>query len=132
VSRRPHFLSRLLEDPRGCALINHRTGDVVAGHLETGFDSATRRTGLLGRDSLDRHTAFILAPCSAVHTIGMRFSIAVIFVRRDGTVARVVGHLRPWRIAVSLGAFSAVELAARSPRDLEVQPGDRLIVCDRP
>ncbi len=90
-----HFLRPLLaRHPVAQALVNERTGSVVAETLETAFDSGTRRRGLLGRDDLAAGTALVLAPCNAVHTVRMRFPIDVVFVARDGRVTKIVRAAR--------------------------------------
>src|SRR5262245_21587505 len=85
------------------ALLNERTGRVVASAVELAESSQARRKGLLGRDSLDPSAALIIAPCSAVHTFFMRFVIDVIFVDRNGRVLKIASDLKPWRIAASAG-----------------------------
>ena len=123
----PHFLSDLVRDPGGSfRLRNERTGLTLAMRVECAFDSRSRRTGLLGRRSLRYDTALVLAPCAAVHTISMRFPIDVIFARRDGVVTRVYTDLPPWRIAVSVRAFAAIELDAGVARRTGTRRGDRL------
>lgn len=114
------------------AIVNTRAGHVVADVVETAFDSTTRRKGLLGRDGLaDRH-ALVLAPCNAVHTIGMRFPIDVVFVGPDGRVIKIVENLERWRIAASWDACATVELAAGGARRAEVSVGDQLAVEELP
>ena len=109
--RSPSFLAPLLDAPQErFALRNGRTGDTVATHIEPAFDSARRRRGLLGRTTIDRDTAMILAPCAGVHTFLMRFPIDVIFVGRDGTIGKICRSLKPSRIAIAWGAFAAIEL----------------------
>ena len=108
-------------------LVNQRTGDTVASEVEIAATRAARRTGLLGRASLDPSAALVLTPCFAVHTAFMRFAIDVLFVDRDGTVRRIA-TLPPWRIAVHLGACAVVELAAGGARTVSV--GDRVYVSD--
>jgi uncharacterized membrane protein (UPF0127 family) len=121
-----HFLSALIDGPyRRWALENLRTGRTVATTVETAFDSASRRRGLLGRDGLAPGTVLVLAPCSAVHTFFMRFPIDVVFVRRDGTVAAVRAEMRAWRMAAGRGAFATLEFAAGGAAGAIV-PGDRL------
>jgi uncharacterized membrane protein (UPF0127 family) len=44
------------------AILNERTGRVVASAVEIADTSETRRRGLLGRDSLDPSAALIIAP----------------------------------------------------------------------
>ena len=70
------------------ALANTRTGRVVAHRLLAAFDSASRRKGLLGRRSLPDGQAMIIAPCRAVHTFFMQFSIDILFVSKDGRVLK--------------------------------------------
>lgn len=68
----------------------------------------------------------VIAPCWAIHTISMRFSIDVIFVDGDGTVLRIARELAPWRFAVTPGAYAAIELAAGAAELRGVKKGDRL------
>ena len=107
------FLSPLLVQPsRSYRLRNLRSGKIVAGRLESAFDSSSRRKGLLGRLSLAPDTALVLAPCSGVHTCFMHFPIDVVFVARDGRVRKIRRNLPPWRIAIALRAFAVIELGA--------------------
>ena len=107
------FLSPLVAQPsRSYRLRNLRSGKIVAGHLESAFDSSSRRKGLLGRLSLAPDTALVLAPCSGVHTCFMHFPIDVVFATRDGRVRKICRSLPPWRLAVAVRAFAVIELAA--------------------
>ena len=122
------FLSPLLRaDPIAHVLENVRTGRVVADQLLTAFDSASRRQGLLGRDSLPPGSALIIAPSNAVHTFFMRFPIDIMFVRRDGSVLKVRSAVPARRIAASLRAFAVIELAAGSLAGSNTTAGDRLV-----
>ena len=94
------------------ALLNERTGHVVASAVELADTSETRRRGLLGRDSLDPSAELIIVPCWSIHTFFMRFVIDVVFVNREGTVVKAVTEVKPWRIAISLRAYAVVELNA--------------------
>ena len=107
--------------------MNARTGCTLASAVEVAGTSESRRRGLLGRDSLDPSAALIIAPCSAIHTFFMRFAIDAVFVDRGGRVLKVTEHLKPWRIAMSLGAFAVIELNAGSvARGDGAKAGDRL------
>jgi len=108
-------------------LINARTSMAVASVVELAVTRADRRRGLLGRDALDLSAAIMLAPCVSVHTAFMRFPIDVMFVDRDGVVRKITRDLRPWRVAASLRAYAAIEVAAGVERD--VMPGDRLYLA---
>jgi uncharacterized membrane protein (UPF0127 family) len=129
ASSKPSFLQPLLREP-GLAhrIDNSRNGHTVATTLLTAFDSATRRTGLLRHDSLPEGSALIIAPSNAVHTIGMRFSIDIAFVRRDGSIVKMYKALRPWRMAAAFRAFAVVELAAGALDAAGTIAGDTLVV----
>jgi uncharacterized protein len=108
------------------ALVNQRTDEAIANRVEVAVTREARRKGLLGRDALDDSSAFILAPCLAIHTMFMRFTIDAVFVDDAGRAVKVVEALNPWRIAVEPFAHAVVELPARSLRAHDISVGDRL------
>lgn len=108
------------------ALVNERTREQVATSVEIAATRQSRRRGLLGRDRLEDKSAMLLAPCTAVHTAGMRFAIDVVFVDRQGFAVKIVRHLQPWRISLAAGARAVIEMPAGTLRWGQVLPGDRL------
>jgi uncharacterized protein len=108
------------------ALMNARTGSVVASDVEMALTRNARRRGLLGRTGLAPFSALVLAPCAAVHTMFMRFAIDVIFVDRDGRAVRVVPGLPPWRAAMKTFAHAVIELPAGTLASRHVAVGDPL------
>lgn len=100
----------------------------VATTLEGAFDSATRKRGLLGRDSLPPGHALIIAPSNMVHTFFMRFPIDVLIVRRDGTVAKARPNVPARRIVGALRGFAVIEMAANELARSGTVAGDRLSV----
>jgi len=107
------FLAPLVRQPdRAFLLRNTRTGGAVVTSIEPAFESRVRNKGLLGLTSLAPDRAIAIAPCNAVHTFFMKFTIDVMFVDRDGTVRRVVHGLRPFRIAASPASHCVIETAA--------------------
>jgi len=73
----------------------------------------SRMRGLLGRPGLPDDTAMFLSPCNSIHTVGMRFSLDVIFLDRAQRVVRIVRAVRPNRFAFGgRGASSAIEFEA--------------------
>src|SRR5262245_5333900 len=121
------FLDPLLRSgAASLALTNgHR---IVARELIPAFDSASRRKGLLQRDSMPEDSALIIAPSNAVHTFFMRFAIDIAFVAKDGRVVKLRHGVRPWRIAAAWRAFAVVELPVGALERAGVQPGDILRV----
>ena len=121
-----HFLAPLLRDRgRSWTLVGNDGTTVVAHRLHGAFDSATRRTGLLGKSEWPAGAALIIAPCQAVHTIGMRFPIDVMFVDRQGVVVKTRSAVGPWRMAAAWRAFAAIELPAGTLDGL-VRVGDQV------
>jgi uncharacterized protein len=109
-------------------IVNARTGRVVAASVELADTRATRRHGLLGRDGLPAGAAMVITPCVAVHTIGMRFAIDVVFVNARGSVRKIVRNMPPRRIAGSLSSRAVIELAAGALPEGALEVGDRLAV----
>ena len=120
------FLAPLRDSNELHALLNERTGRVVASAVEVAETSESRRRGLLGRDSLDPSAALIIAPCWSIHTFFMRFVIDVVFVDRGGSVLKTVSDVKPWRIAVAPRAYAVIELNAGGVRRSELRVGDRV------
>jgi uncharacterized membrane protein (UPF0127 family) len=110
-------------------LVNARTGEVVASSVEVADTRAARRRGLLGREGLPGGAALVITRSNAVHTIGMRFAIDVVFVDAQGTVRKIVRRLPPWRVAVSVPARSAIEFGAGEVDGDAVRLGDRLYLA---
>lgn len=89
-----------------------------------------RLKGLLGRSGLPSGEGLLIRPTSAIHTCFMRFPIDAVFLDRDLVVVKVVGDLRPWRMAARRGAKSVLELAAGESGRLGIHPGQRLRLSD--
>jgi uncharacterized protein len=107
-------------------LVNARTDRVLASTVEMAETRAQRKRGLLGRDGLPRGAALLIVPCCAVHTVGMRFAIDVVFVDAHGRVKKIVYNMPPWRIAAALSARAVIEMPAGA-----LQPDSALSVGDR-
>ena len=122
----PSFLDPLLgASPAPLVLRNRRNGQLLASTLEPAFDSKSRNKGLLGRDHIEAGSALIIAPCSSIHMFFMKFPIDVIFAAKDGRILKI-RQVRPWRIAMKPGAFTAIELPAGAAALADTRPGDRL------
>jgi hypothetical protein len=128
MSRRGHFLEAVLDGGDGAMIAIEGRDQTLATSVECAFDSAARNRGLLGRDSLPDAAAIVIAPCSAVHTFGMRFAIDVIHAAHDGRVIRIRRAVAPSRISAAFGAFATIEMAAGSSERAALKAGDRLIV----
>jgi len=88
-------------------------GRVLISRLWVAEGMFDRMRGLLGRSGLPEDDAMLLRPCGSIHTVGMQFSIDVIFLDQNQCVTRVVKALKPCRFALGgRGAHSAIEMEA--------------------
>ena len=76
-----------------------------------------RLIGLLSRSSLADNQALLLLPCGGIHTIGMRFSIDVVFLAADGRVLGFADNVKPNRFRFAPKGTKQV---------LEVAEGNRI------
>lgn len=107
-------------------------GTIFLKRAEIARSFLDRSRGLLGRDSLPAEHGLLIIPCSSIHTLGMRFTIDVLFLDRAGLVVRIVRNIRPGRLYVGGGprAHSVLEIASGwLPAD-SVQIGDQLMWAD--
>jgi uncharacterized protein len=82
-----------------------------------------RLKGLIGVREWPARRALLLKPCNSVHTAFMRFPIDVVFVDRQGCIARIA-TLPPWRAATCWRARAVLELAAGEAVRLGWRPGE--------
>ncbi|HEX6990653.1 MAG TPA: DUF192 domain-containing protein [Gemmatimonadales bacterium] len=86
-----------------------------------------RLRGLLGRDGLGEGEGLLLEPCRAVHMMGMRCALDVVFVDRAGNVVAVYPGLAPGaRTRYHRDARAALELPTGTLAATGTVPGDRL------
>lgn len=108
-------------------LRNTTTGEIVATRIDRLSSFLHRAVGLLARTTLRPDEGVWITSCRAIHTIGMRVAIDVIFVDDAGRVIRAVHDVKPNRVALScVAARGVVELGGGALREIDVLPGDVL------
>jgi uncharacterized membrane protein (UPF0127 family) len=105
---------------------NVNRGVELACCVDVADHGATRRKGLLGRESLRDGEGLWITPCEAVHTFGMRFAIDLVYLDRKMRVKKVKSNVPPWRLSGCLSAHSVLELAAGTIRRTQTAAGDVL------
>lgn len=105
---------------------NLNKNTLLAEAAEVADTSEKRRTGLLGRESLPQGEGLWITPCEAIHTVGMKFSIDVIFLDRKRRVVKVRERMGRLRIAACLRAHSVLELPAGTIAATRTEAGDQL------
>ncbi len=94
-------------------------GSVWAQRAERAVSAGERLRGLLGLPSLGPGAALVIERCGAVHTVGMRFPIDVVFLDRAWRVVRVVRNVQPGRLMV-WGGWRAVRVVESEAGCLDV------------
>ena len=85
-----------------------------------------RALGLLVGAPLEAHEGLLIAPCSSIHTIGMRYPIDVLFLDLEGRVLRVFAEVRAGRMRFAPGARAVLELRSGTAARHGLRPGVRL------
>jgi uncharacterized protein len=118
-----------------CAL-NRTRGTILCASLEEAGGVLGKSRGLLGRDGLGPNSGMLFQagrfePFMWMHMMLMRFAIDIVFLDRNGKVARIDHNLKPWRISsIVWGARRALELTAGAAERSQTMEGD-LIVLER-
>jgi uncharacterized protein len=121
-----HFLAPVLRTTGPWSLGVAGRAATLATRPELAGTSSSRTRGLLGRDALEDGGALIIAPCQGVHTFGMRFSLDLVGVARDGRVVKIRPEVPRGRVMFSLKSFAIVELPAGTCAAVGLVLGDRL------
>ena len=99
---------------------------MLATDAEIADTPSRRNVGLLKHKSLPRGEGLFITPCEAIHTVGMKFPIDVLFLSRDRHVVKVRNAIVPWRISGCLRAHSVLELPAGTAAETGTTKGDQL------
>lgn len=111
------------------ALRNVTTGAVIARHVRRATGWKERLLGFIGRSAIDREEGLWFDDCSAIHTIGMRSRIDVVFLDARGAIRRIAVRVRPQRpLIAEPGTCSVVELAPGTAERIDLLVGDRLLL----
>lgn len=93
---------------RGSSCVVRSTSIQVA--IANSFIS--RLVGLLSRRQLPDSEALLLVPCASIHTIGMRFTIDVLFLNRENRVLGYSDNVLPNRFRFApKGTEKVLEIA---------------------
>lgn len=107
-------------------VVNTSRNRELASELEVAGTGPKRSKGLLGRKGLEKGHALWIVPCEAVHTVGMKFALDLIYLDREHCIKKIVRNIPPWRISGCLTAHSVIEFAAGAILESDAQPGDQL------
>ncbi|TMD17349.1 MAG: DUF192 domain-containing protein [Chloroflexi bacterium] len=114
----------------GRRAVHERTGKVLADQLEMPRTFLGRGIGLMFRRRLDPGRGMWINPCSGITMLFMNFRIDAVFLDKRGRVKKVYRELPTWYGTVwwEIGAHSVLELPAGSTSDVDLLPGDQVVI----
>jgi uncharacterized protein len=108
-------------------LRNATTGAILATRVERATNFFDRTVGLLARPTVHPDEGLWFERCRAIHTIGMRICIDVIFVDRQRRIVGIHREVKPFRMALACSAAAdVIELGAGAIAGCDILIGDRL------
>lgn len=108
-------------------------GRCVAPQVQLACSFRSRCIGLLRQESISEQGGLLLVPGGSIHTLGMRFSIDVVFLSRQMRVLGLAERVPPWRLVVApRGTARVLELAAGKIAATRLTTGTYLTVDSAP
>jgi len=118
-------------DMQTVRVLNATKGTVLGDSVAVADTSLRRMAGLLGRTGLEPGTGMLITPSQAVHTVGMRFPIDIVFVDRNGRVVHTQSALPPNRVTgLHWRARCVLELPSGAIAQTGTVVGDELLIED--
>ncbi len=108
-------------------LISDRTKNVLVQDLKVADKPWSRIQGLLFKPMLSPEQGLALIPCNSIHSLGMRYSMDVIYLDKKNKVLKCTHDFRPNSLGPLVWkAKTVIEMPAGKLRGLDVQVGDQL------
>lgn len=108
-------------------------GRCIARHVHMACSFRERCMGLLRQTTLPELEGLLLMPGGSIHTLGMRFTIDVVFLSRQMRVLGLAERIRPWRVVIApSGTTRVLELAAGRIAATRLTTGTYLTVDSGP
>ncbi len=105
--------------------LNHTLQEILAERGAVAVQPWARLRGLIGRPSLRESEGLLLLGTKAIHTMGMRFAIDVLFLDEDGRAIHLLHAFKPSQISPLVGRSAMVlELPAGTLEKTGTQVGD--------
>jgi uncharacterized membrane protein (UPF0127 family) len=109
-------------------LANLTKQTIVADQCRFADTVPKRMVGYLNRKSIQEGEGLLIDRCFGVHTLGMRFSIDVLFLDKNYRVIRLVRALPPVRICFVPKAVYVIELPVGTIDRSSTDVGDQIQV----
>ncbi|MBP2654125.1 MAG: hypothetical protein H6Q73_1694 [Firmicutes bacterium] len=109
-------------------VMNKNNNAILASDAVVADTFYTRLRGLIGTPCLLNGQGLLIRPCNSIHTVGMRYSIDVLFLSSDLRIIKMVSALKPLRLRVCIGSVAVLELPAGTIKETFTEEGHVLVV----
>lgn len=89
-----------------------------------------RLKGLLLTEALHGGQGLLIKPCNSIHTIGMSYSIDILFVNSQDRVIKVAANIKPYRAVACKHSAYVIEFPAGTLARTGTQIGDKVEILD--
>ena len=117
-------------------VIGLEDGRMLAGKAWCTQSVTERIEGWFSKKNAESGEGLLIAPCSSVHTFGMKFSFDLLFLDGESRVIKVISNLKPnriawagWKAMLLPWTYQALELPAGAAEG--VLEGERLVISER-
>ncbi len=110
-------------------LIRKKDNSIILSRLYVADSLFKRCKGLLGRKFIGRDEGLLIPKCNAIHTIGMRFPIDVVFLDEKGKIVHIK-HSFPMGKIMFVPIWPArfvVEMFSGRCKEVNLQVGEVLL-----
>lgn len=87
-----------------------------------------RAGGLLFRPKINMNEVLYLKPCNSVHTLGMKYSIDVVYLNRAGIIIKVIDGMKPYRASYCTSSKTVLEFISGVAKKMNLRVGDQLLI----
>ena len=109
------------------AIANETRSTVLGERISVAETSLSRMVGLLRHKFLEPGSGLLIYPSQAIHTVGMKFGIDVLFVDRHWRVVALKSNMVPFRLSrIHWKARCVVELPVGTIDQTATAVGDQL------
>ncbi|KJS21774.1 MAG: hypothetical protein VR72_08960 [Clostridiaceae bacterium BRH_c20a] len=108
---------------RKLSVISMSDNQLIGDKIKLADTFTTRLKGLLGKSELQEGEGLILAPCNAIHCIGMKFAIDVIFMNKYKQVVWLRENMKPGTKEAKLDAVFVLEVASGVVKEKGIEIG---------
>lgn len=97
-------------------------------HVGLAYSFFNRARGLLFRKRLMPNECLLISPCSSIHTIGMFYSLDIVFLDACGIILEIYEDVKPFRIISSSHdqTRTVVEFKGGTLKNIDIKINDHL------